>query len=1194
MKRLKQRILAGVLAFVMCISTVNVTAFAQENETTSEIQEINAISEAGSENEASTENIEITDTSVSENNIEPVEENSLNEKQVTDEKIYESENYNVIFSLTSSWKSGYNANVKIENTGNETIQNWYLSFEYNDEITNIWNAEISTHEENQYIVKNAGWNQDIVAGGSIEFGISGSTAFNEFPENFNVVGENKEVQEEDYSVQYQVDSDWGSGFTGSIQITNNTDKTLEDWVLEFDFEREITNIWNAVIESHEGNHYVIRNAGYNANITAGQSVLFGFNGHGGSANNVAENCVLYSWEIDTTEYVELSDGKIEKNYLERAIYTNLLLQGLPIDNIRLADDYDEDGLTLSQEYEYDTNPFSKDTDEDGLNDYEEINLHKTNPIKYDSDEDGMSDGTEIACGLNPLSSDTDGNGVIDSQEIVTQAVRIDTVEQYQLQEVGTLPNIQITGKGDYSQKIYATALENDATIMDIDCLVGTAFDFIHDEDLSFENSQLTFTISNEILKKNKLTDLAIAWYNEEENALELLDTTHNMDNCTISAEVSHYSTYMVVSVPDYFFNIDWENEDSIIEAGKADVVFVIDTTGSMGNEIQNVKNNIETVVSSLEENKVDIRLGLVEYRDIYADGIGSTKSYDWYTSVSSFKSELATLGVSGGGDTPESVVDALYCARNMEYRTGVKKYIILLTDANYKNGTSVDSGETLTDEIKKLVEEEFVVSVVTTPSYYSTYNSLVSQTDGVTANINQNFASALTPLITKIGEQVNKGCWIRLSNGSVVSLDKDPTLGDDTIDTDGDGIPDIIELKSSYKVRAYNPYTKKMQEIDTWSFYSNPVKHDTDGDTLSDLDDLAPTKYDTVVVEENDSSIEFNTGRTWYNISCTSFDYLDNLMQMVDGKVDNPIPIEQFRQIIQNVTNNEKQAFTIEELTYIGIINNEGSKLYMHDLSSDTRENVFQKIAGRESRYYKHSGIWWNENWSEVPKGTESGFFKGTVLSEADINLSCEIYYVCDVYTVLTSVAQVGALVIAIVVAAEVTPVVLANIQGLAYYVKTFGVVQGIQMYQYLGIQNLPNGVISWLQTDMADGDSSLDDMVGANIPIYERGISGEEALKIAHPGSSQVYFQTFVNGNKGGRYVDQLSNGIAYEAKVGYTCLSQRVRIQVMKDAYLLQTNQVNAVVWEFFKSDITGRGGATQQLLDFLTQNGIQYVIH
>ena len=176
MKRLKQRVLAGTLAFVMGISTVNVTAFAQENETSSEIQEIVATSATESSNEVSTENIEITDTSVSGNNVEPVGKNSLNEKQeqVTNEKIYESENYNITFFLTSSWEFGYNANVKIENTGNDTIQNWYLSFEYNDEITNIWNAEISTHEENQYIVKNAGWNQDIIAGGSIEFGISGS------------------------------------------------------------------------------------------------------------------------------------------------------------------------------------------------------------------------------------------------------------------------------------------------------------------------------------------------------------------------------------------------------------------------------------------------------------------------------------------------------------------------------------------------------------------------------------------------------------------------------------------------------------------------------------------------------------------------------------------------------------------------------------------------------------------------------------------------------------------------------------------------------------------------------------------------------------------------------------------------------------------------------------------------------------
>ena len=43
------------------------------------------------------------------------------------------------------------------------------------------------------------------------------------------------------------------------------------------------------------------------------------------------------------------------------------------------------------------------------------------------------------------------------------------------------------------------------------------------------------------------------------------------------------------------------------------------------------------------------------------------------------------------------------------YKFYIKKYIILLTDANYKNGTSVDSGATLTDEIKKLVEEGAII-----------------------------------------------------------------------------------------------------------------------------------------------------------------------------------------------------------------------------------------------------------------------------------------------------------------------------------------------------------------------------------------------------------------------------------------------------------------------------------------------------
>ena len=56
-----------------------------------------------------------------------------------------------------------------------------------------------------------------------------------------------------------------------------------DWVIEFDFDRQITNIWNATITSHVGNHYVIRAESWNKKIAAnGGSVSFGFQGASGN------------------------------------------------------------------------------------------------------------------------------------------------------------------------------------------------------------------------------------------------------------------------------------------------------------------------------------------------------------------------------------------------------------------------------------------------------------------------------------------------------------------------------------------------------------------------------------------------------------------------------------------------------------------------------------------------------------------------------------------------------------------------------------------------------------------------------------------------------------------------------------------------------------------------------------------------
>jgi len=98
-------------------------------------------------------------------------------------------------------------------------------------------------------------------------------------------------------------------------------------------------------------------------------------------------------------------------------------------------------------------------------------------------------------------------------------------------------------------------------------------------------------------------------------------------------------------------------------------------------------------------------------------------------------------------------------------------------------------------------------------------------------------------------------------------------------------------------------------------------------------------------------------------------------------------------------------------------------------------------------------------------------------------------------------------------------------------------------------------------------------------------GVIGENALSLLG-GSSQTSLKTTL----GLRRVDQLVDGIAYEAKTGYTSLSASIKTQVAKDAELLQTGQVEKVIWRFYQSPTTGKAGASKPLQKALKNAGIE----
>lgn len=120
------------------------------------------------------------------------------------------------------------------------------------------------------------------------------------------------------------------------------------------------------------------------------------------------------------------------------------------------------------------------------------------------------------------------------------------------------------------------------------------------------------------------------------------------------------------------------------ETNAIEVVFVLDTTGSMSGLIEAAKEKIWSIATSLAqaESAPEIRMGLVAYRD---------RGDSYVTQVTGLSSDLdsvyATLmdyRAAGGGDTPESVNQALHDALHevqWSKRQGIYQAVFLVGDA---------------------------------------------------------------------------------------------------------------------------------------------------------------------------------------------------------------------------------------------------------------------------------------------------------------------------------------------------------------------------------------------------------------------------------------------------------------------------------------------------------------------------------
>lgn len=119
-----------------------------------------------------------------------------------------------------------------------------------------------------------------------------------------------------------------------------------------------------------------------------------------------------------------------------------------------------------------------------------------------------------------------------------------------------------------------------------------------------------------------------------------------------------------------------------VPAGQpVDLVFVVDSTGSMRDDIDAVRADMRSILASLTATNPDRRLGIVIYRDVGDDFVSKTV-LSLVEDEQTIVDAIGSIEVDGGGDTREHVYAGIDTAlSDQPWRDGASQHIVLMGDA---------------------------------------------------------------------------------------------------------------------------------------------------------------------------------------------------------------------------------------------------------------------------------------------------------------------------------------------------------------------------------------------------------------------------------------------------------------------------------------------------------------------------------
>jgi len=298
--------------------------------------------------------------------------------------------------------------------------------------------------------------------------------------------------------------------------------------------------------------------------------------------------------------------------------------------------------------------------------------------------------------------------------------------------------------------------------------------------LEIENTAAAFTLSpgktKDILVTFKPTSRTI-----ENGVLEIYHSSNKKDNISLQAEgfasplAINITSLNIQNFPYLFLNalVDTFNTSiqtltasnfqvyengvreldnfSLIPPGQSggarltDIVFIMDNSGSMGDEQTSVSNNVIDFVNKLSTSGVDYALGLCRYGSTSNSGNPIIEDNGVLTSDPNyFKNSVWTKNSANGGKEP-GYYAIKQSASSFSFRPGSQKIFIVITDENPNQG-----GATIDEALAVCTESKITFFVLTNSNLYSLFSPITSATNGEIYDIHSNFNNIFDFISTNI------------------------------------------------------------------------------------------------------------------------------------------------------------------------------------------------------------------------------------------------------------------------------------------------------------------------------------------------------------------------------------------------------------------------------------------------------------